>query len=127
MHLALAEEIKIANQGTYPGNNGDIWKEQWEKTFSNCFLKVDAEIEGAREDLDGRSTNIETKHDPNLPDTVGSTAVVAIVCPTYIVVANCGDSRAVLCRGKVPVPLSIDHKVRSLECANLKHMYTAIF
>lgn len=41
----------------------------------------------------------------------GSTAVVGLVTNTHIVVANCGDSRAVLCRGGVAVPLSEDHKV----------------
>lgn len=44
-------------------------------------------------------------------DAVGSTAVVAVVTPDKIVVSNCGDSRAVLCRNGVAVPLSIDHKV----------------
>lgn len=44
-------------------------------------------------------------------DHVGSTAVVAVVEPTRIIVANCGDSRAVLCRDGVAVPLSSDHKV----------------
>ncbi|KAK6140728.1 hypothetical protein DH2020_025526 [Rehmannia glutinosa] len=43
-------------------------------------------------------------------ETVGSTAVVAIVCSSHIIVANCGDSRAVLCRGKEPMALSVDHK-----------------
>ncbi|KAK8515045.1 hypothetical protein V6N13_121995 [Hibiscus sabdariffa] len=43
-------------------------------------------------------------------DAVGSTAVVAIVTPENIVVANCGDSRAVLCRDGVAQPLSDDHK-----------------
>ncbi|KAL8191608.1 hypothetical protein R6Q57_028339 [Mikania cordata] len=42
---------------------------------------------------------------------VGSTAVVAIVSPEKIIVANCGDSRAVLCRNGKAVPLSTDHKV----------------
>ncbi|KAE9464963.1 hypothetical protein C3L33_03142, partial [Rhododendron williamsianum] len=41
----------------------------------------------------------------------GSTAVVALVTANHIVVANCGDSRAVLCRGGRAVPLSEDHKV----------------
>jgi protein phosphatase 2C len=45
---------------------------------------------------------------------VGSTAVVALLVRGRLVVANCGDSRAVLCRGPAgtpPVPLSSDHKV----------------
>jgi protein phosphatase 2C len=41
---------------------------------------------------------------------VGSTAVVALVSANQVVVANCGDSRAVLCRGGEPVALSRDHK-----------------
>uniref|UniRef100_A0A804RK89 protein-serine/threonine phosphatase n=1 Tax=Zea mays TaxID=4577 RepID=A0A804RK89_MAIZE len=44
---------------------------------------------------------------------VGSTAVVALLVRGRLVVANCGDSRAVLCRGPAgtpPVPLSSDHK-----------------
>lgn len=46
-----------------------------------------------------------------LCDAVGSTAVAAVVSPEKIVVANCGDSRAVLCRGGKATPLSTDHKV----------------
>ena len=43
---------------------------------------------------------------------VGSTAVVALLVRGRLVVANCGDSRAVLCRGgSPPVQLSDDHKV----------------
>ncbi|CAL5028731.1 unnamed protein product [Urochloa decumbens] len=41
---------------------------------------------------------------------VGSTAVVAVLVRGRVVVANCGDSRAVLCRRRAPVPLSDDHK-----------------
>lgn len=44
---------------------------------------------------------------------VGSTAAVAILTPNRIVVANCGDSHAVLCRAGKPIPLSVDHKVGS--------------
>ncbi|XP_022945032.1 probable protein phosphatase 2C 75 isoform X1 [Cucurbita moschata] len=40
----------------------------------------------------------------------GSTAVVAVLTPEHIIVANCGDSRAVLCRGGRAIPLSNDHK-----------------
>ncbi|TVU50941.1 hypothetical protein EJB05_02339, partial [Eragrostis curvula] len=44
---------------------------------------------------------------------VGSTAVVALLVGDRVIVANCGDSRAVLCRGPAdapPLPLSDDHK-----------------
>ena len=44
----------------------------------------------------------------------GSTAVVAVLTPDHVMVANVGDSRAVLCRGGLVLPLSDDHKVRYL-------------
>jgi len=47
---------------------------------------------------------------PVNPDWVGCTCVVCLVRPDALVVANAGDSRAVLSRGKRAVPLSEDHK-----------------
>lgn len=44
------------------------------------------------------------------PNSVGSTAVVCCVRPDSIVVANAGDSRAVLSRRGYAMPLSEDHK-----------------
>ncbi|KAI4316497.1 hypothetical protein L6164_024477 [Bauhinia variegata] len=98
IHLALAEEIEFAREGLINGSIKDECQDQWIKAFSNCFLKVDAEV--------GGNANSE----PIAPETVGSTAVVAIICSSHIIVANCGDSRAVLCRGKEPMALSVDHK-----------------
>jgi len=54
---------------------------------------------------------VESNSDtPATADNVGCTAVTALVTPTSIVVANSGDSRAVLCRAGVAIPLSQDHK-----------------
>jgi len=41
---------------------------------------------------------------------VGTTAVVTLIGSRMIYVANCGDSRAVLCRVGQAIPLSDDHK-----------------
>lgn len=99
IHAALLEELEIVAEslinGTIKENN---CHEQWRKAFTNCFVKVDEEVEG------------KNGQDPVAPETVGSTAVVALVCSSHIIVANCGDSRAVLCRGKDAMALSVDHK-----------------
>lgn len=69
-------------------------RKEWDRAFIDCFKKVDDETEEIA------------------AETVGSTAVVAVVSSSHIIVANCGDSRAVLSRGKQAMPLSVDHKVR---------------
>lgn len=43
-------------------------------------------------------------------DKSGSTAVCALISPRQVYVANCGDSRAVLCRSGQPVFATRDHK-----------------
>ncbi|KAL0304394.1 UNVERIFIED_CONTAM: putative protein phosphatase 2C 8 [Sesamum radiatum] len=67
---------------------------EWEKVMVAGFEKMDEEV-----NKNGASVA-----------TTGSTAVVAVVGEEEIVVANCGDSRAVLSRGGVAVQLSDDHK-----------------
>ncbi|GAB4837057.1 hypothetical protein Ancab_039549 [Ancistrocladus abbreviatus] len=98
IHAALPEELETFKEGLINGTVKDDCQEQWRKAFINCFLKVDNEVGG------------KTGHEPVAPETVGSTAVVAIICSSHIIVANCGDSRAVLCRGKEAMALSVDHK-----------------
>ncbi|XP_050218155.1 protein phosphatase 2C 77-like isoform X2 [Mercurialis annua] len=110
IHVALAEELEFAKANISDGCINDNWQEKWEKVFSNCFVKVDEETAGSSNDSEAIA-----------PETVGSTAVVAVVCPTHIIVANCGDSRAVLCRGKTAMPMSVDHKPdREDECARIE-------
>lgn len=113
LHWALIEEIESVSE-SLQGKSCSNWQGQWEKAFTSCFLKVDAEVEGKviRGSLGSETNAAEASLEPLAPETVGSTAVVALVCSSHIIVANCGDSRAVLCRGKEPLPLSVDHKVR---------------
>ncbi|KAI3447172.1 hypothetical protein Pfo_003837 [Paulownia fortunei] len=108
LHLALAEEIGIAKENLHVEIGEHDLKEQWLNVFRKCFHRLDDEVGGfPRVDGDVASSPPLA---PIAPDSVGSTAVVAVVCTTHIIVANCGDSRAVLYRGKVPMPLSVDHK-----------------
>lgn len=86
LHRLVAEEVERCV-------NDDVeW--EWERVMEGCFSKMDNEVAG--------NSAIRT---------VGSTAVVTVVAKTEIVVANCGDSRAVLGRGGQAVDLSNDHKV----------------
>lgn len=90
LHLLLAEEVKEGRR-----NHGLDWC----KAMCSCFMKMDREIGvggSCGDEVDGI--------------TVGSTAAVVVVGKEEIVVANCGDSRAVLFSGGVAVPLSRDHK-----------------
>ncbi|KAK8566716.1 hypothetical protein V6N13_002406 [Hibiscus sabdariffa] len=98
LHSALAEEIESVKECQRNASITDGCQELWKKAFTTCFVKVDAEIGG------------QGDQEPVAPETVGSTAVVALICSSHIIVANCGDSRAVLCRGKEPLALSVDHK-----------------
>lgn len=70
----------------------------WEKVMAAAFTEMDCEVNKS-----GAAVA-----------TTGSTAVVAVVGEEHVVVANCGDSRAVLSRGGVAVQLSDDHKVKTI-------------
>ncbi|XP_023642965.1 protein phosphatase 2C 16 [Capsella rubella] len=108
LHFALAEEIERIKDELCKRNTGEGRQVQWEKVFNSCFLTVDGEIGGQiGRPAAGSSDKIL---EAVASETVGSTAVVALVCSSHIVVSNCGDSRAVLFRGKEAMPLSVDHK-----------------
>ncbi|XP_040384418.1 protein phosphatase 2C 50-like isoform X2 [Oryza brachyantha] len=85
-------------------------QEQWEKAFGDCFQRVDEEVSGKASRPMLNNGVEELRFEPVAADNVGSTAVVAVVCSSHVITANCGDSRVVLCRGKEPIDLSIDHK-----------------
>ncbi|KAL6341178.1 hypothetical protein AAG906_032294 [Vitis piasezkii] len=99
MHELVREELENKDTCTESG-----WKNAMERSFSRMDKEVNARNIGAS----GAVCRCELQT-PEC-DAVGSTAVVAIVTPEKIVVANCGDSRAVLCRNGKAIPLSSDHK-----------------
>ena len=101
MHSILLEEMeRCETRMKINGCDEDKENVDWEKVMGKCFARMDEEVGRGG----GRADNVEEM-------TVGSTVVVAVVGREEVVVANCGDSRAVICRNGVAVPLSVDHKV----------------
>ncbi|KAL3579119.1 hypothetical protein D5086_020623 [Populus alba] len=82
---------------------------EWKETMKISFIKMDKEVENCFVEGDN-SSNCRCELQTPQCDAVGSTAVVAVVTPEKIIVSNCGDSRAVLCRNGDAIPLSSDHK-----------------
>ncbi|XP_047151734.1 protein phosphatase 2C 56-like [Vigna umbellata] len=111
LHSALIEEIEAAQSSLAETNGRDDWQDHWKKAFINCFQRVDDEVGGTGASNNGNNSGgSESSIEPVAAETAGSTAVVAILSQTLIIVANCGDSRTVLYRGKEAMPLSSDHK-----------------
>ncbi|KAL6960281.1 protein-serine,threonine phosphatase [Sarracenia purpurea var. burkii] len=90
-----AEMLKEAEEG---------W---WRTAMRRCFERMD---EVAINTCACGSFGYQCGCHPMEVALAGSTAVVAVVTADRIVVANCGDSRAVLCRAGRALPLSSDHK-----------------
>lgn len=82
----------------------------WESLLKRSFSRMDKEVNDWNKTVLRNDCRCELQT-PEC-DAVGSTAVVAIITRDKIIVANCGDSRAVLSRAGNAIPLSTDHKVR---------------
>lgn len=101
MHVLVKEELNSKDESR-----------EWKKAMERSFTRMDKEAVAFNASLMAASCRCELQS-PEC-DAVGSAAIVAVVTPDKIVVANCGDSRAVLCRNGKPIPLSDDHKVKKL-------------
>ncbi|KAH7292617.1 hypothetical protein KP509_29G077800 [Ceratopteris richardii] len=106
LHHALAEEISQSSMTEASG------VAEWQNVMLSCFMKVDKEVGGVCpfgvcDDVDSTAGCCSGSI---APENVGTTAVVTVVSPSQIVLANCGDSRAVLSRAGRAIPLSQDHK-----------------
>lgn len=105
MHNLVAEELNRQR------SDEEEEEEYWNGVMGRSFHRMDEQVTRRRGAAGGREAICRCELQSPLCDAVGSTAVVAVVSPEKIVVANCGDSRAVLCRGGKAIPLSADHKV----------------
>ncbi|KAL5814356.1 hypothetical protein ACOSQ3_025148 [Xanthoceras sorbifolium] len=100
LHLIISKEVEERRKTSRRcgGGGGEGGFEFWGEVMAASFEKMDGEVSS------GEAEWAETVK------SVGSTAVVVMVGEEELVVANCGDSRAVLYRGGVALPLTRDHK-----------------
>ncbi|XP_047332358.1 protein phosphatase 2C 37-like [Impatiens glandulifera] len=83
----------------------------WKEVMENCYSLMDKEVgECFSTSSDSSRSNCRCELQTPRCDAVGSTAVISLVTPDKLIVSNCGDSRAVLCRNGIAIPLSSDHK-----------------
>ncbi|KAM7492004.1 hypothetical protein LguiA_034925 [Lonicera macranthoides] len=99
MHEIVKEELE----------NGEE-RCRWNDAMKQSFSRMDEEITEWSNNAGVSNSNCRCELQTPQCDAVGSTAVVAVVTPEKLIVSNCGDSRAVLCRKGVAIPLSSDHK-----------------
>lgn len=100
----------------FDGHAGVKVSEHCAKHLLDCILDTDefrkkSFVQGIRTgflNLDENMRNI-----PDLSqgvDRSGTTAVCAFISPENVYIANCGDSRAILCRNGMPIFSTQDHK-----------------
>lgn len=110
MHVIMEEEL-MRVRTTGDKSTGEDVEELWRTSINRSFERMD-EMAMALCQCNGIENSKMCRFHPQL-SLVGSTAVVLLLTDEFIIVANCGDSRAVLSRSGKAVPLSFDHKVNT--------------
>ncbi|XP_010317462.1 probable protein phosphatase 2C 75 isoform X1 [Solanum lycopersicum] len=111
MHEVLEEELMRMKNNQDTGRQpleGQRMEEAWRRVFKSCFLKIDEMASCICSECG--SVGYECGCPLSVLKLTGSTAVVVVLTDETIIVANCGDSRAVLSRSGSAIPLSYDHK-----------------
>ncbi|KAG8375202.1 hypothetical protein BUALT_Bualt10G0075900 [Buddleja alternifolia] len=84
-----------------------VLQEAWRRVLTRAFSKTEMV---ALHTCGCGSVGFNCTCDRSVVAYSGSTAVAVVLTDEHVVVANCGDSRAVLYRGGRVIPLSFDHK-----------------
>ncbi|KAG1362544.1 putative protein phosphatase 2C 75 [Cocos nucifera] len=119
MHVILAEELAAA------GEAEATEEDRWRAAIARSFERMDELALTACVCGNVGNPPCQCERSGIESDIVGSTAVVALVSRDRLLVANCGDSRAVLSRAGRAFPLSSDHKVRhsAVISANIRALF----
>eukprot|EP00752_Nemacystus_decipiens_P018655 g16725.t1 len=108
--INLGGQKDMLGVGVFDGHSG---QDASKYVAANLWNAVTATAEWAAKDIDGALKAAFLAVDATMQREKvrhGTTAVVAVVTPGSLYVANCGDSRAVLCKEGVATAMSTDHK-----------------
>ncbi|CAM9676769.1 unnamed protein product, partial [Scytosiphon promiscuus] len=108
--LNLGGRKDMVGVGVFDGHSG---QEASKYVAENLWNEVTATAQWARGDVDGALRAAFLAVDACMHKEQvchGTTAVVAVVTPSLLYIANCGDSRAVLCKEGAATAVSTDHK-----------------
>ncbi|KAK4486300.1 hypothetical protein RD792_008971 [Penstemon davidsonii] len=110
MHAILEEELMVIEKHVRPIDvmNESVQRQAWRRVLRCCFSRT--ELLALHTCGCGTPDFRCSCLDRSQVFLSGSTAVAVVLTQQHIVVANCGDSRAVLFRQGRVVPLSFDHK-----------------
>lgn len=106
--LTLVKEELEQTECKPEEEGNDVVEKKWRGVMRRSFQRMDELATSTC--LCGTTVSL-CNCDPREAAISGSTAIAAVLTQEHIVVANTGDSRAVLCRNGVAIPLSNDHKV----------------
>ncbi len=122
-HVEIASDYAFF--GLYDGHLGSkVADYAAQYLHENCDLAERKTLEEIKEGL--TAGFIKTNNDlGEYGNNQGSTATVAVIRGNLLVVANAGDSRAVLCNAGIAIPLSQDHtpRLRPDEMERVKKVY----
>mmetsp|Transcript_2120 Transcript_2120/g.4984 ORF Transcript_2120/g.4984 Transcript_2120/m.4984 type:complete len:441 (+) Transcript_2120:136-1458(+) len=103
--LDLDREILLSTRGEEVADANTPYHDEVQKDENMDESSDDPAKDG------NNSSNADTNPKPNDDEDAGTTAVVVVVTPQWVVCANAGDSRSVFSKhGNKAVPLSYDHK-----------------
>ncbi|MCO5584028.1 hypothetical protein L7F22_037948 [Adiantum nelumboides] len=107
LHLVLAEELSTLC--AVQDAKQEILPHDWKTVMASCFLRMDKEMGAFYRNGNCHEYGSSALHSGGsiALECVSTTAVTAVVSSWQIVIATCGDSRAVLSRGGKAVSLSL--------------------
>jgi len=115
----IADYVRVNYFGVYDGHGGKFVSKFLSQNLPPLFMKNDLKYPLSKnyilESYDSIQNELKTKH-KSKASKCGSTCLVVIHYKSpddgnyYINLMNTGDSRCVICRDNIAIPLSLDHK-----------------